>query len=92
MIVDDAFVDPSGGRNSNASVSITVGQTVGWRHAGINPHTVTSTTVPGGGMDFDSGNLDGGETFSVTPTVAGTYVYRCDNHPNVMLGATIIVQ
>ncbi|MXX78197.1 MAG: hypothetical protein F4Z33_04275, partial [Gemmatimonadales bacterium] len=47
-IEDNAFVDPAGRRNGDAEVTIRSGETVGWRHVGANPHTVTSTDVPSG--------------------------------------------
>ncbi len=92
QIVDNAFVDPLGRRNANASVTVGVGQIVGWRNNGVVQHTVTSTSVPAGGAAFDSGDLNPGGTFLVTFNAVGTYVYRCDNHPNEMLNARVIVQ
>ncbi|WP_428278484.1 cupredoxin domain-containing protein [Candidatus Palauibacter sp.] len=90
-IEDNAFVDPSGGRNGDAQVTIRSGETVGWRHVGANPHTVTSTDVPSGARAFDSGTLGSNETFTVTPSVPGTYVYYCATHPSIMVGARIVV-
>ncbi len=90
-IEDNAFVDPSGRRNGDAEVTIRSGETVGWRHIGANPHTVTSTSVPSGARAFDSGTFGNNETFTVTPSVAGTYVYHCATHPSIMVGARIIV-
>lgn len=92
QIGDNFFEDPQGRTNGNASVTINAGQTVGWRHDGAIQHTVTSTGVPQGAAAFDSGLLDPGDTFMVTLNTVGTYTYRCDEHPNEMLGATIIVQ
>jgi plastocyanin len=92
QIVDNAFVDPTGRRNANASVTITLGQTVGWRNDGGDLHTVTSTTEPNGANPFDSGDINPGGTFTVTPNVTGTYIFRCENHPDEMFDATIIVQ
>lgn len=91
-IEDNAFVDPSGGRNAGASVTINSGETVGWIHVGANSHTVTSTSVPAGAQTFDSGNLNNNDTFTVTFTVVGRYVFRCDFHPQTMVDAEIIVQ
>ena len=90
-IIDDFFVDPDGNRNSNARVTITLGETVGWTHNGGNDHTVSSTAVPGGAMVFDSGTLRRGDTFTVTPGVAGVYIFRCNVHPTTMLDVTITV-
>lgn len=91
QIIDNAFVDPSGGRNAQARIDINVGQTVTWRHDGAIQHTVTSTSVPAGADAFDSGTLDPADTFEVTFTTAGTYVYRCEVHPNEMLDARVVV-
>ena len=90
-VEDNAFVDPSGRRNGDAEVTIRSGETVGWRHVGANPHTVTSTAVPSGARAFDSGTFGNNETFSVTPSVPGTYVYHCATHPSIMVGSRIIV-
>ncbi|MCG8468906.1 MAG: plastocyanin/azurin family copper-binding protein [Gemmatimonadetes bacterium] len=92
QIEDNAFVDPAGGRNADATVTIDSGQTVGWVHVGANTHTVTSTSVPNGAQAFDSGNLSNDDTFTVTLTVAGTYEFRCEIHPATMRMSTIIVQ
>ncbi|MCZ0934088.1 MAG: plastocyanin/azurin family copper-binding protein [Gemmatimonadetes bacterium] len=90
-IEDNAFVDPAGRRNGDAEVTIRSGETVGWRHVGANPHTVTSTDVPSGARAFDSRTMSNNDTFTVTPSVAGTYVYYCATHPSIMVGARIIV-
>ena len=90
-IEDNAFVDPNGGRNENSEVTIRSGETVGWRHVGANPHTVTSTDVPSGARPFDSGTMSHDATFTVTPTVPGTYTYHCATHPSIMVGARIVV-
>ena len=90
-IEDNAFVDPSGRRNGDAEVTIESGETVGWRHVGANPHTVTSTDVPAGAMAFDSGTIGSGDTFTVRLSVPGTYLYYCATHPSIMVGARIIV-
>jgi len=91
-IVDNAFVDPGGRRNTNASVTIAAGQTVGWTHNGSATHTVTFTSVPQGSAGaVDSGNLVRGETHTVTLNTPGTYVFRCDFHPGTMRDVTIVV-
>ena len=90
-IEDNAFVDPDGRRNGDAEVTIRSGETVGWRHVGANPHTVTSTDVPSGAQAFDSATMSHNDTFTVTPSVEGTYVYYCATHPSIMVGARIIV-
>ena len=91
LIEDNAFVDPDGGRNGDAQVSIRSGETVGWRHVGENPHTVTSTTVPSGARSFESATMRNGDTFTLTPTTPGTYTYHCATHPGSMVDARVIV-
>ncbi|MFQ5690653.1 MAG: plastocyanin/azurin family copper-binding protein, partial [Gemmatimonadota bacterium] len=89
-IVDNAFVDPLGRRNSEAAVRIRLGQTVGWVHQGAVPHTVTSSTVPEGADPWDSGVLETGDGFRFTPRTAGTYRYFCRLHPAIMRGSTLV--
>ncbi|MGI8728459.1 MAG: cupredoxin domain-containing protein [Solirubrobacteraceae bacterium] len=59
------------------NVTAKVGQKIVWTNTdGQIPHTVTSSD----GADFDSGNMDGGDTFDYTPTKAGTINYICTIH------------
>lgn len=62
------------------SLTIQVGETIVWENTAGFAHTVTSYDVPDGASSFDSGNLDGGETFEHTFETAGTYQYRCEYH------------
>lgn len=97
-----AFIDPDGNRNQNASVTIDVGQTVGWVQNDNTSHTVTSGEgvagqdgdgLPEGAMAIASGTLaPGADPFTHTFEVAGTYTYYCEFHPSDMFNATIIVQ
>jgi plastocyanin len=89
-IRDFEFVVEGGGD----SVTIAVGQTVGWTNNGAEAHTASSTAVPGGGQAFDSGNIPAGQSSAVVDVFdrAGTWTYRCNLHPAQMNGATIIVQ
>jgi hypothetical protein len=48
------------------------------------PHTVTALEGT-----FDSGKLNGGESFSVTFTKPGTFLYKCLIHPT-MKGTVIV--
>lgn len=91
LIEDNAFVDPGGRRNADAEVTIRSGETVGWRHVGANPHTVTSTEVPAGARSFESSTMSNDDTFTVTPTTPGTYTYYCATHPSIMVDARVIV-
>jgi plastocyanin len=54
---------------------------VTWKNNDPVPHTVTSTSVPSGANSFDSGNMNGNATYTVTFTVDGTYQYKCTYHP-----------
>lgn len=99
--VDDiAFIDPDGGRNENATVTIQVGQTVGWENNDDVAHTVTSGEgvggsdgdgLPAGAEAFDM-PLGIGDEITITFDVAGTYTYFCEIHPGQMFNATIIVE
>jgi plastocyanin len=64
--------------------TVTVGETVTWRNTTLLPHTVTA--IEG---TFDSGKLNGGESFSVTFTKPGTFLYKCLIHPT-MKGTVIV--
>ncbi len=68
------------------SLTVEVGATVTWTHAGQAPHTVTSET-----RLFDSGRLSAGQPFTFTFTAPGTFAYRCEVHPARMAG-TVVVQ
>ncbi len=61
-----------------ADITAKVGQKIEWTNSdGQIPHTVTSRTD---GVDFDSGNMEGGATFDYTPTKAGKIDYVCTIH------------
>lgn len=68
-----------------ANLTVAAGQTVTWRNFGLGPHTVTSST----GL-FDSGRLNGGESFAYTFSSAGTYLYACAIHPE-MKGEVVVL-
>jgi len=67
-----------------------VNATVTWSNDDSAPHTVTSTSVPSGASSFDSGNMNAGQAFTYTFTVAGTYQYKCDYH-SWMTGTVTVV-
>lgn len=101
-IEDNAFVDPQGAENTDASVTIDLGQTVRWTYvsSGSSVHTVTSGEgvdgddgdgVPDGGTPMASGNLTPGDEFEFTPDAVGTWTYYCEVHPGIMYESTIIV-
>lgn len=70
-----------------ASLVVKVGETVTWTNKDTAPHTVT--IISGVGETFDSGQLETGQTFSHTFSVAGAYPYKCSLHPG-MRGSVIV--
>src|SRR5688500_11725524 len=65
--IGDGFFSP-------ASLTVTIGDTVTWTNVDDSPHTVTASGA------FDSGNLNGGQTFSHTFDETGTFTYVCVYH------------
>jgi len=65
------------------TITVPKGTTVTWTQldSGVQ-HTVT-------GSDFDSGNLNAGDTFSWTFNKVGNFSYSCSNHPN-MIGTVVV--
>ncbi len=64
------------------TVTIEAGNTVVWTNNDAEEHRMRSTSGP---AEFDSGNLESGESWSFTFTVVGTYTYsdhRDDENPN----------
>jgi len=76
------------------TLTVKVGTTVTWVNQDGYIHTVTSGTSPSDRSGFfDSGNLNGGETFSFTFDKAGTYDYFCIPHFSLgMIGKIIVTQ
>lgn len=75
---------------ANATVVVGVNNTVLWTNEDTASHTVVSRTIPSGAQPFQSGVLAKGDTFNVTLTVPGVYIYFCSIHPAWMV-ATIVV-
>ena len=75
-----------------AALTVKAGTTVTWVNEDSYIHTVTSGTSPSdrSGL-FDSGNLNGGDTFSFTFSEAGTYDYFCVPHYSLGMIGKIIV-
>jgi plastocyanin len=65
---------------SPASVTVPVGGTVTWTNSDTVDHTVTSM----GKGPLGSATLKTGGTYSSTFTTAGTYMYYCAIHPDMM--------
>ncbi len=61
------------------SVTVAPGTTITWVNESGNRHRVRSTSGPD---EFDSGNLDPGQQFSITLSAVGTYAYRDDRDPD----------
>ena len=62
-----------------AHLKVSVGDTVTFKNDGAIAHTATATA----GADFDSGSIAPGDTFTFTPTKAGTVSYVCTFHPGM---------
>ncbi|MFL5761257.1 MAG: PQQ-dependent dehydrogenase, methanol/ethanol family [Thermomicrobiales bacterium] len=65
------------------------GTTVTWTNTGKQPHSATSTVSETNAVQFDSGILQPGESYSFTFDKAGTYDYFCVPHP-FMRGKVIV--
>lgn len=76
-IKDFAFSPPS--------IEISAGTTVTWTNQDSTAHT-----VDGDQSEFESGNLEPGQSYSETFDRPGSYTYHCDIHPDMK--ATIVVK
>jgi plastocyanin len=77
-VKDDFYENPTG-------FNPVVGDSINWVWMGANPHTVTSTVVPGGAAPLSSPSQTTG-TYGYKVTVAGNYVYNCTVHGVAMSG------
>ena len=69
-----------------ATVEVKVGDTVTWTNQDGVPHTATQNPS---GSGFQSGAIQGGESYSFTFEEAGEFAYFCEFHPN--MSGTIVV-
>jgi plastocyanin len=80
-----------------ANLTVPRGSTVVWTNTGQVAHTVTddpakavnkaNAVLPSGAQPWDSGLINGGQTFSHTFDVAGQYTYFCIPHETLgMIG------
>jgi len=69
-----------------SSVTVTKGTVVKWQNNDGYAHTVNSND----GNTFSSGTINGGDSFSYTTTVAGTFNYHCLIHGLPMSGILIV--
>jgi plastocyanin len=67
-----------------ADIVVPVGTTVDWTNEDPFAHTVTARDAA-----FDSGNMDGGGTFSQTFSEPGTFEYFCEIHPSMTGTVTV---
>jgi plastocyanin len=70
-----------------ATISVKPGTKVTWTNKDSFEHTVTADS--GQSETFDSKNIAGGATFSMTFTKAGTFKYHCNIHPT--MHGTVVV-
>jgi plastocyanin len=82
-------------------LTINAGDTVTWRNVGTIPHTATAdpdkaqekdhVQLPAGAEAWDSGIVNGGESWSYTFETPGQYTYFCIPHELAGMVATITV-
>lgn len=83
------------------TLTIRVGDKVTWRNIGTVPHTATDDSakavdpanakLPEAAQPWDSGAVNGGESWSYTFSTAGEYAYFCIPHEAAgMLGAITV--
>lgn len=74
-----------------ASKTVSAGTTITWTNKDNYAHTVTSGTPGAPDGLFNSGNINGGGSFSYKFNTAGTIKYYCIIH-GAMMTATMTVQ
>ncbi len=84
-----------------AELTIATGTTVTWQHISGSTHTATAdpskvkdpanVALPEGVEPWDSGDLTGGQSWSRTLDVPGTYRYFCIPHEGRGMVGTVIV-
>jgi len=82
VLAADAAVTIEGFAFSPQSVTVNVGDSVTWTNNDGATHTAT-------GSGFDTGNIAGGASQSVTFQSAGTFAYSCSIHPT-MTGTVVV--
>lgn len=74
----------TGNQFEPSNLTITAGTTVLWRNVDSVAHTSTANPVlVDEGQQWDSGLLDGGDTFEHTFDEPGTYPYYCIPHASI---------
>lgn len=94
VAVGDVYFCSPSFTNGICETTVTAGETVTWDFGGASlPHTTTDCggdcDNPTGSPLWDSGTLSSG-TFSFTFSTPGTYLYRCDVHPDQMRGRIVV--
>jgi quinohemoprotein ethanol dehydrogenase len=74
---------------SPGTIIVPPGTTVTWTNTGAQLHSATSTVSESNAVQFDSGILNPGQSFSFTFDQPGTYSYFCVPHP--FMRGTVIV-
>src|SRR5687768_1557527 len=80
----DATVDIAEGSVSDINswvftppeITVSAGESITWKNSGALAHTATAA-----GGQFDTGNIDAGQSKSVTLSSPGTFPYTCTPHP-----------
>jgi plastocyanin len=72
----------------NITIVIGTNATIQWSNDGDTTHTTTS--LPGDPQSWNSGDLNPGQTFTVSFSTAGTYHYYCTIHGLIMSGYIIV--
>ncbi|MBI2912341.1 MAG: hypothetical protein HYY03_00290 [Chloroflexi bacterium] len=96
VTVGDFFFCDSSFPPGACQTTVQAGDTVRWDYTtGSEGHTVThcggSCDSPTAAPLFDSGALNPGQTFTVTFTTPGTYLYLCTFHPVAMRAAIVVL-
>ena len=71
-----AFYGPCRCVRTINTVTVPVGTPVEWKSVDDAPYTVTSTSIPDGGIAFDSGTVKPDTRFRFVPSAIGTWEYR----------------
>ena len=84
-VLEDQFsIEIKGFAFAPETVTVKVGTQVTWTNLDSAPHTATADD-----LDFDSGILNQGESFTFQFNTPGTFSYICTLHPSMR--ATIVV-
>lgn len=74
------------------SIRVTVGDTIEFVNADTVSHTATAARAPEGGVKFDSGVLEPGQSWRFVPRVAGSWELACSEHPERSTPALLRVE